>query len=334
MKPTITEEIIIRSIRKTTTHEELAILNKWLKDDNKNTICYFQLEEIWNSKDNLPDETIQKGWMMLAEQIDAYHERKQLFDHSTKKLKNSWFGYVAAVLIGILISSTIWTTMFNSTKRLPDSLIQNVVYNYSGVQSIILPDQSEVWLNENSRIVYPEEFAGEKRLVSLEGKAYFDIHKDLEKPFVVQIDEIEIEVVGTEFFVETTSTRVSSITLISGMVKLNYTNKEGTSFTTSLVPGEQAIVENGNISIKNIDTDYYIAWKDGTYRFTDDPLEKIIPLLAKHFDLDIHLAPSLSNKRFTGRVVPGEDIENVLQSFSKSFPIKYTITENGVEITE
>lgn len=332
--PIITEEIIIRSIQKRATSEELLMLNSWLKEDKRNVSCYFQLEEIWNSKHKLSDVYIEKSWEMLTQQINKHSIIEKLSKQIEKKQKISWSGYVAAVFAGVLIASTLWLTFSKKSLHFTEPLIQHTVYNKTGVQSIILPDQSEVWLNENSRIDYPEEFSKEKRLISLNGKAYFDIRKDLEKPFIVQIGEAEIEVVGTEFFVESTGTIASSIILISGKVNLNYKNQEGAALTTPLVPGEQAILSNGYVSIEHVDTDYYIAWKDGTYRFTDEPLEKIIPLLAKHFDMEIHITPSLKDKRFTGRVVPDQNIESVLASIGKSYPIQYRITAKRINIFE
>jgi transmembrane sensor len=126
------------------------------------------------------------------------------------------------------------------------------------------------------------------------------------------------------------------ITLISGAVSLNYQDREGGGLSTPLTPGEQARVNrfNGSVEIENIDTSYYVAWKDGTYRFTDEPLGKIVPLLAKRFDLDIHITPSLRNKRFTGRVIPGENIEDILKSIGKSYPIKYHVSGRNIYVSE
>lgn len=332
----IAEEIIIRSIQKTSTPEELDILNKWMKEDEKNAACYFQLEEIWNSRKNISEETIHNGWQTLAEQITLRPQKEHSLNSSAKKQKIVWLRYAAAVFIGILITSAVWMIFYDAPKKLqPQMFVQNVVYNNAGVHPVVLPDNSEVWLNENSKIIYPEAFAEKNRVVALEGKAYFDIQKDSEKPFIVQIGNVEIEVTGTEFFVESAPEEESTVTLISGKVNLNYKDKDGRSFSTSLTPGEQAHINslNGSVAIENIDTDYYIAWKDGTYRFTDEPLEKITPLLAKRFDLDIHVVLSLRNKRFTGRVVPGEDIEDILKSIRKSYPIKYQISGKKVNIS-
>lgn len=333
----ITEEIIVRSIQKIATPEEMVMLNKWLKEEDGHIAYYCQLEEIWNSGKSLSEEAVYSSWQILAGEIDALSRRYQPLIAPLKKRKIGWFRYSAAVFMGVLIASAVWMTLSDSLKE-PQQyiLVQNVVYNKTGVQSVVLPDQSEVWMNENTRITYPERFTERKRSVSLEGKAYFDIRKDSEKPFIVQIGNVEIEVTGTEFFVESGLEEQSCITLISGGINLNYKDREGQYLSTSLVPGEQARINalNGNVEIENIDTGYYIAWKDGTYRFTDETLGRIVPLLAKHFDLDIHIAPSLKNKRFTGRVIPGEIIEDVLNSIGKSYPIEYRISGKNIYIDE
>lgn len=328
----IPEDIIIRSIQKNATEEELRTLHKWLAESKENKAFYFQLEEIWATRQTLSKDSIQESWEMLVKQIE-----KQPQQHVIPKNKRTiaWWHYAAAVLVGVVIASTIWLGLLTN-ESLNHSTIQNMAYNNSGVQSIILPDQSEVWLNEKSCLAYPDQFKGKERLVALEGKAYFDIKNSHKKPFLVQIGEVSIEVTGTEFFVEAASQEESCVTLISGKVNLNYKDSNGKQTSTPLIPGEQAYINrlDSSIEIKTINTDYYVAWKDGTYRFTDERLEKITAILAQHYDLEIQVAPSVRDRRFTGRVRPNEDIEDVLRSIKSSYPISYRIRDKKIRITE
>lgn len=328
----IPQDIIIRSIRKTATEAELNTLNQWLKEDRKNVEYYYQLEEIWSSHTELSKETIYRGWEKISTEIT----KRSLSIVPQKRRSFVWLHYAAAVFAGIIIASAIWMNLSVGEKITEQNiLVQNVVYNRTGVQPLLLPDQSEVWINEYTKITYPEEFNGQRRIVALDGKAYFDIRKNTEKPFVVQIGEVEVEVTGTEFFVESFSKEESLVTLITGSVNLNYKNIEGECISKALVPGQQANInrQNGDIRVTAVDTDYYVAWKDGTYRFTDESLEKIAGLLAKHFDVDFQISASLKNKRFTGRVTSEESIEDVLTSISKSYSVKYQITGKSVKIS-
>jgi len=334
MVPSISEEIIIRSIRKTATQEELEILNAWLKEDKKNTEYYFQLEEIWSSHKEISQKNIYVGWEKLSTEINKRPHLSQPIPQKRKSL--IWLRYVAAVCIGIIIASVVWMNFPGRHEPARDILVRNAVYNSTGVQSLHLPDNSQVWLNEDTRVIYPEQFTGQRREISMEGKAYFDIHKDSTRPFIVRIGTIEVEVTGTEFFIESLSQEEVHVTLVSGGVDLRCTNQTGYTSFLSLTPGQQAAINNidGDMNVSEIDTNYYVVWKDGIYRFNDEPLEKIAGLLAKRFDLDICVSPSLKNKRFTGRISSREDIEDVLTTFNKSYPVKYKITGNKVQITE
>lgn len=315
---------IIRSIQKTATQEEYEILNRWLRESNDNVSYYTQLEEIWYSRDRLSDEDIQTGWQTLANEISSHNQLSEI-SKSKKQIFLSIY-HIAAMVIGIIIASSIWFVSFKISKESREQvLVQNIFFNKTGVHSIVLPDNSEVWLNENSRLTYPNTFEKEIRLVTLVGKAYFDVHKDLETPFIVQIKNMEIEVTGTEFFVESYLDDQSFITLISGSINLNYKNKQGEKLSTSMTPGQKVYFNHSDCSleIENVDTNYLIAWKDGTYSFKEESLDNIIFILAKHFNLNIHITSSLKSIRFTGKILPDESIEEVLNSLTKSYPIVY-----------
>jgi ferric-dicitrate binding protein FerR (iron transport regulator) len=328
----ISEKIIIKSIRKTACPDELEVLNQWLKKDKKNAGLYFQLEEIWNFRKDLSEDMILNNWEKLSAEIANRPHRKMCVPVPSKNRSFIWLRYVAAIFAGMLIASTIRKNLPpEETVNEQNMQVRNVVFNHTGIQRILLPDYSEVWISEKTQITYSEKFTEGKRAVALEGKAYFDIRKDPGKPFIVQIENMEIEVTGTEFFVESVLEGESFVTLITGSVNLNYNNA-----SIALIPGQQANINplNGDIKVSDIDTYYYVAWKDGTYRFTDEPLGKIAKLLAKRFDLDIQVVKSLEGKRFTGRVTPEESIEDVLNTISMSYPVKYKKTGKIIQISE
>lgn len=333
----VPEELIIKALQKTASAEEMQLLNSWLRKDKQHIALYCQMEEIWNSKNRLTEETIQAGWNKLHGDIKARRQKETTILRPQTPIRFLWLRYVAAILIGVLIGSAAWIS-FQSKEMLiqKELLVQNRVYNQNGVQTIVLPDSSEVWLNENSTISYPEQFKEKERLVLLEGNAYFDVQKNTTQPFVVRIGKVDVKVTGTEFFIESATPNNTLITLISGSVDLNYENEKGENVSSSLIPGQQADISklNGRLQITDIETNYYVAWKDGTYRFTDDPLDEIVRFLARHYDLDIRITPSLEKKRFTGRVSSTDALSDVLKVIGESYPIKYRITGKVVQISD
>lgn len=329
----IPEEIILRSFQKTITPEETETLNKWLKEDKKNVGYYFQLEEIWYSNKKLSAETISSGWNRLFDEIENHPQPIQLIPGSRKQKTLSWLRYAAAALIGAMITSTIiWQVQKASDPE--DLLVQNVIYNRTGIQAIVFPDSSQAWINDLGKISYPDRFDQQERIVQLEGKAYFDVKKDNGKPFIIRTENIEVEVTGTELFIDFSSEEHSTVTLISGKVNVHAYNKQGKSTTSPLLPGQQADINKltGEISVTDTDTDYYVAWKDGIYRFTDVPLEKIAGLISRYYNVEIQIDPALRKKRFTGRITYENDITDVMNIISKSLPVRYEITGRKIKI--
>ena len=79
-----------------------------------------------------------------------------------------------------------------------------------------------VWLNSETKLTYPNQFADDRRLVSLEGEAYFEVAKDAKKPFVVQAGEIDVEVLGTCFDLDSYSSgEFVKTALLNGSVKIS-----------------------------------------------------------------------------------------------------------------
>lgn len=332
--PSIPEEIITRSLQHTATEEELEVLNAWLKEDRKNIGYYFQLEELWQSKKQVQTDAFYNGWEALATDISKQPQPENRLV-ILRKIYLS-LRYVAAMFIGALLMASVWLLVPDKNNGREMQVVQHTVYNRTGVQNVLLADNSEVWMNENSRLSYPEAFNGSKRIVTLEGNAYFDIQKDKEKPFIIRFGHAEIEVTGTEFFVETAIGEEAFVTLISGGIDLRYLGTATSQQRVSMLPGQRAClnITTGNIAVSQVETYYYEVWKSGVYSFTNEPLEKITDLLAQRLHMDIRLSPSLKVKRFTGRVTSDEPIETFLATINKVYPIKYKITGKTIEISE
>ena len=332
----IPEELIIRNLQNTASEEEMRRLNKWLKEDEKHIELYTQMGEIWSARSNLGQEVIREGWNRLYGEIKRMPSTKEIPLPAKKKLLPLWVRYGAAVFIGALAASALWFNLQSEKAFKQGLMIQNVVYNHNGVQSVHLPDGSEVYVNENTKLTYPGMFTEAQRHVQLEGSAYFSVQKDTEKPFVVSVGAVDVEVTGTEFFIDSTSGNTRSVTLVSGGVDVSCVGEAGRKSAVKLMPGQAANIDlvKGNIEVVETDTDYYVAWKDGIYRFVDEPLEKIAALVAKRLDIEIQIASSLKTKRFTGRITPENDIQDILATIYKSYPIKYQIKGKVVKIND
>ena len=102
---------------------------------------------------------------------------------------------------------------------------------------LVLPDGSKVWLNASSSLHFPTVFNGNERNVDLTGEAYFEIAKNKEKPFHVNVNGYQVEVLGTHFDVNAYADEGAIRTsLLEGSVKIKKGNISGL-----LKPGEQGV---------------------------------------------------------------------------------------------
>lgn len=154
------------------------------------------------------------------------------------------------------------------------------------VYSMSLPDGSQVWLNADSRLLFPSSFSGaSERRVRLEGEAYFKVVKDERSPFVVEMGDSYVRVLGTEFNARNMGTEDRHVTLINGRVEVG--NRQN---STVLSPGKDAqIASNGSISVKEVDVDPYIYWKQGCFYFDNASIDRILLDIGRWYNVTIKL---------------------------------------------
>ena len=193
---------------------------------------------------------------------------------------------------------------------------------------IRLSDDTEVWLNAGSELQYPETFAGDRREVRLKGLAYFKVAKDAAHPFIVHTDRSAVRVLGTEFCVSDRDGGPNRVTLVSGSVAV--TDRQGGEHT--LRPGQQAEISVEGCTVREVETFYYTAWKEGYFVFREAPLREIMDALADWYDLDYTIGdPSLDRIRITARLRKFNDAESVLRMLSEIQKIRFV--RQGRQVT-
>lgn len=149
---------------------------------------------------------------------------------------------------------------------------------------LILCDGTEVWLNANSKLVYPTAFIERERTVFLEGEAYFKVTKDT-KPFIVKTDYLQTKVLGTEFNVKSYTAEDSHVTPISGKVQVR--SHENARFV-DLEPGKDAILlSNGQFEVKEVNSEAYTYWKDGYFYFDELTLADIMKSIGRWYNVNV-----------------------------------------------
>ena len=174
-----------------------------------------------------------------------------------------------------------------------DPINQNskeIVYNTistpkGGQYQLELPDGSLVWLNATSSIHFPTSFIGKERRVEIRGEAYFEVVKNREMPFIVAINDAEIQVLGTHFNVNAYNDEDNvKTTLLEGAVKFVH----GAN-ANMLAPGQQSqLATNGMMKVvSNVDVDEVVAWKNGMFDFKNAGIETVMRQLSRWYDVEI-----------------------------------------------
>lgn len=188
-----------------------------------------------------------------------------------------------------------------------------------------LPDGSTVWLNAVSSIRYPTVFAGKERRVAITGEAYFEVAKDKNRPFFVEVDGGEtVKVLGTSFNINAyRDEQKVTTTLIEGVVNIIPASQAGADITpVKLQPGQQAVasLQAGTTTagetiqvLHNVDTQKVLAWKNGLFNFEGTDLKTTMRQLARWYDFDVEYRNNVSAIRFKGKMYRNVDFKDILE---------------------
>lgn len=214
-----------------------------------------------------------------------------------------------------------------------DSLMYNtLIVPRGGVYQLTLADGTKVWLNSDSRLIYPVAFSGSVREVRLSGEAYFDVEKDTGKSFVVKTDLGNVRVLGTQFNVKFYPEETCIVTtLVTGRV--SYSNPVIQDI--ELYPGYQLMYEKGHqeVDIKKVNVQNFIDWRDGEMSFQSKSLEDIMNVLARWYDVDVVFEDeTLKELVFSGNLDKYKDIRVFFKLFELSANVEFVITGKVIHV--
>jgi transmembrane sensor len=181
-----------------------------------------------------------------------------------------------------------------------------------GQYKIVLSDGTAVWLNAASSLQFPVAFTGNERKVTLTGEGYFEVAHNPSRPFQVNVNNLEVQVLGTHFNIKGyTDENATATALLEGRVRI----RSG-AHTTTIQPGQQALVplNANNIRVSLTDTEGAVAWKNGYFQFSNDNIQTIMRQIARWYDVEvIYQGTIATDKNFGGTVSRFENVAEVLK---------------------
>lgn len=212
-----------------------------------------------------------------------------------------------------------------------DSVLKTVAENAKSMNQLIIPygnqskltlaDNTVVWLNAGSRLVYPTTFGGKTREVLLFGEAYFEVAKNAEKPFIVKTSDIQIKVLGTHFNVSAyTEDKVIQTVLQEGSVELSKNDANIFSERIVMKPNQMASFSKttNETALSNVDASYYILWTKGLLSFDEVDFDRILKKVERFYNISVDFSePTIRAIRISGKLDLKGTREEVLEYLEK-----------------
>ncbi len=246
-----------------------------------------------------------------------------------------WKYTAIAASIALLIISSLFFYHLNQAMDIPDV---HVIATAGTKTHITLPDSTSVWLNGNARISYPQMFTGKNRTVNFSGEGFFEVEKEKDKPFIVNVEGLQVKVLGTSFNIYTQpDSDLVEVTLTEGNVGLFKENNTSMVADELLSPGQQAIYnkQNGQFSIHNVRSDLYLSWITNLFYFDNNSLDEIMVLLGRAFNTHITIeGEKLRNTRLTAQFTHHETLDEILSILQTPAKYKYKKVEGKIYISD
>ena len=232
---------------------------------------------------------------------------------------------------GVLSYQSTVTTQHEEKNVEEQSAKSNeLVIPRGGENTVILADGTTVHLNAGSKLTYPVRFVGKRRLVALEGEAYFDVAEDENHPFVVRTHLGDVIVLGTAFNVNAyINASVCYTTLVRGKVQFSAPNVEA----ITLLPGEQAVVSANGSEKRTVDLEEYVGWVEGLYVFNNRSLGEIMETFERWYDIQVYYeTEDLRNITYSGSLKRYGTINSFLEALELTGDLTYKISGRNILI--
>jgi len=243
------------------------------------------------------------------------------------------FGQIAASLLVLFCLGMLYQVVFHppieeDAVREEPKLISRS--NPAGKKSMVtLSDGTKIYLNAESEISYASQFSDSLRLVSLKGEAFFEVQKE-SRPFVVEIDQTRVRVLGTSFNVNQQSNGALTVALVTGKVSIN--DQRGNQM--HLEPSEMMVKEkDGNIHKTSFDPLEITGWKDRVLVFKKSSLPEVKRKVENWFGVKVELIGKIDRDWSYSGIYKDETLENVLRGIFLTSGSSYKIEDKNVIIT-
>lgn len=312
------DELLAKRLAGEAAPAEEQIIETWLEESEDNRLYFEGLQRLWQQAPLSHAASLRPVDTESALQKVKSQFRTGAVTPPARIIPMyRWISGAAAAVV-LLIAAIFF---FRQTPETPGTQIAAT----STTLTDTLTDGSVIVLNRNSGLRIAGNFNQKERRMRLSGEAYFAVAPDKEKPFVIEVEQLEVKVVGTEFNVDNRSEpgRVI-VTVTSGKVQLRAGDQN-----VLLVANEQAVYEmaTGNITRSTKPDQNVLAYKNMVFSFDATPLGEVVRELSDVYGVEISLKNKNLEKCKLYARYNNQELDRVLELVAATFSL--TVERTG-----
>lgn len=325
-KPDNIDQMILHFIQGNASEKQKEELLFWLNEDPAHKKRLFKEKDLWEAAQIGSEKMMleeKEQWLQLHQRIDKAKVRQGVSFSEILK--------IAAIVVIAIGLGWMGHSLYSHAMLARNVEIQTVESIKGQIKEVLLADGTHVWLNADSKLVFPSNFTKKTREIELHGEAYFEVKSDETHPFLVKTGKHTVKVTGTKFNIcEYPEDKVIETTLVEGKVKIMTGN-----FMKDLRPGEQSTfyTETAEVLIGEKDFDIYTSWRSGRYEFRNESVDKIFQIMERWWDVDIDYSKEdFKYEYISGVLRKHKPIKQHFDVINELVPIKYNIDNDNIAV--
>ncbi len=293
----------------------------WLRDPASRDEKERELEAYWNGL----DAEERPGRERKLERLHEAIRRDERF-----RIRRVWRNVAAVAAVLLFVAGTNYIVMKDYLRT---KVQTNIVTSAHDKGEYVLPDGTQIWLNAGSVLRYYGDLKGRRRVVELSGEGFFKVRHDEDRPFILQMNDMNIEVLGTEFdVINYEEFATTEAILCSGSIRA-YGGRLPAPVT--LKPGDRLVFDrkSGRASRSVVSTQNYSQWMGGSLSFDDTPLGDILTNLERWYAVEIDAPDEWAQRvRMSFKLDRNENISEILKAMSLVVEMDYVCAGRHITI--
>jgi transmembrane sensor len=298
------DALLVKFLLGEANEAEAREASDWIASNSENEAYFQQLIAVWKS-----------GALQVDTKNINVNDAWSRFQLKTERQSSRLIGFRVAAAVMIICCTMALAYLFFRPAQKTQQLMAVATTSTKTQQ---LPDKSEVVLNKNSSLEYPDAFDKTQRLVTLQGEGFFKIQPNKTQPFLIRVSDMLVKVVGTSFNIKELRGRVE-VVVETGVVSVSRKGK-----TIELHPGEKIVstFSDSSFNMQKEPDQLYNYYRTKIFTCDNTPLYKLVAVLNEAYGVQIEIGRPELNSLLLTTTFENEPIEKILRIITQTLDLK------------